>query len=91
MLVPDLNRDRPDVTLRQPVPSDLRRSLGSRTFGLVQAVELEALIIRGKACALPLVEVEAGYGAFLLIVPTNSLDGRLFAVPYWASMRVRGW
>jgi hypothetical protein len=59
MLVLHLDRDLPSIALRQQLPANLGRGLGSRAFGGVETVELEADFIRDEPRPLADVEVVA--------------------------------
>ena len=48
VLIPQLGRDLPSVTLRQPIPPDLRRRGRCLALRLVEAVELKAFFVRRK-------------------------------------------
>ncbi len=59
MLVRQLDRHRPGLTLGQSVPAKIGCQLGRRAFGAIQTVELKAPIVGCEACPLSHIEIEA--------------------------------
>jgi hypothetical protein len=60
VLVPEFNRDRADIALRQPISADLRGGLDRLVFGDLKAVALKTHLVEGEFLPLPQVKVKAG-------------------------------
>jgi hypothetical protein len=83
MLVRQFDRDRPALTLGQPVPAKIGRQLGPRAFGAIQAVELKASIVGCETRALSHIEMEARHSDLsdLTGYLPNSGESTLFVDP----------